>query len=48
MKEIPLNAKIVCVDGEYGRLSHVIIEQNSQKVTHLVVEISNLLAFKKL
>ena len=47
MREIPLNAKIVCVDGEYGRLSHVIIEQNSQKVTHFVVEISNLLESHK-
>lgn len=47
MKEIPLDAKIVCVDGEYGKMSHVIIEQNSQKVTHFVVEISNLLESHK-
>lgn len=47
MKEIPLDAKIVCTDGEYGKLSHVIIEQNSQKVTHFVVEISNLLESHK-
>ena len=47
MKEIPLGAKIICIDGEYGKLSHVIIEQNSQQVTHLVVEISNLLESHK-
>lgn len=47
MKEIPLGAKIICVDGEYGKLSHVIIEQNSQKVTHFAVEISNLLESHK-
>ena len=47
MKEIPLDAKIVCVDGESGKMSHVIIEQNTQKVTHFVVEISNLLESHK-
>ena len=47
MKEIPLNAKVVCVDGEYGKSSHIIIEQNTQKVTHFVVEVSNLLESHK-
>lgn len=47
MKEIPLGAKIICVDGEYGKLSHVIIEQNSQKVTHFVGEIFHLLESHK-
>jgi uncharacterized protein YrrD len=47
MKEIPLDAKIVCVDGEYGKSSHIIIEQNTQKVTHFVVEVSNLLESHK-
>ena len=47
MKDIPLNAKIVCVDGEYGKSSHIIIEQNSQTITHFVVEISNLLESHK-
>ena len=47
MKDIPLDAKVVCVDGEYGKSSHIIIEQNSQKVTHFVVEISNLLESHK-
>ncbi len=43
MKEIPLDAMVVCVDGECGKLSHVIIEQNSQKVTHFVVKVSSFL-----
>ena len=47
MKEIPLDAKIVCVDGEYGKSSHIIIEQNTKKVTHFVVEVSNLLESHK-
>ena len=47
MKEIPLDALVVCVDGECGKLSHVIIERNSQKLTHFVVAVSNLLESHK-
>ena len=47
MKEIPLDATVVCLDGEYGKSSHIIIEQNSQKVTHFVVKQSNLLESHK-
>ena len=47
MKEIPFDALVVCVDGECGSLSHVIIERNSQKVTHFVVAITNLLESQK-
>ncbi|GAB4540956.1 MAG: hypothetical protein Tsb0014_32540 [Pleurocapsa sp.] len=44
MQEIHLDAKVVCTDGECGRLSHVIIDENSKKVTHLAVKNSNPLA----
>lgn len=47
MREIPLNVTVVCVDGKCGRSSHVIIEPNSQKVTHFVVDTSNFLEFHK-
>ena len=47
MKEIPLDAKVVCLDGECGKSSHIIIEQNSQKVTHFVVKESNFLESHK-
>ncbi|MEN9520023.1 MAG: hypothetical protein RLZZ381_2611 [Cyanobacteriota bacterium] len=47
MQEIPLDTKVFCLDGEYGKSSHVIIEQNSQKVTHLVVSNSQLLDSQK-
>lgn len=43
MKDFPLEAKVVCIDGEYGKSTHVIIEQNSQKVTHFVARVANLL-----
>ena len=43
MKEIPLDVMVVCVDGECGESSHIIIERNSQKVTHFVVKVGNLL-----
>ena len=47
MKEIPLDAMVVCVDGECGKTSHIIIERNSQKVTHFVVKAGNLLESHK-
>ena len=47
MKEIPLDAMVVCVDGECGKSSHIIIERNSQKVTHFVVKTSNILESQK-
>jgi sporulation protein YlmC with PRC-barrel domain len=43
MREISLDTQVFCLDGECGKSSHVIIEQNSQKVTHLVVSNSHLL-----
>lgn len=45
MSEIPLDAKVFCIDGECGRLSHIIIDENSKKVTHLAVKNFNPLAF---
>ncbi|WP_052055741.1 PRC-barrel domain-containing protein [Myxosarcina sp. GI1] len=47
MKEIPLDATVICLDGECGKSSHVIIENNSQQVTHLVVKSSNFLESHK-
>jgi hypothetical protein len=47
MKEISLDAQVFCLDGECGKSSHVIIEQHSQKVTHLVVNNSHLLESHK-
>lgn len=49
MKEIPfpLDAIVICLDGECGKSSHVIIEQNTQQVTHFVVSTSNLLESHK-
>lgn len=47
MKEISLDAKVVCVDGECGKSTHVIIERNSQKVTHFVVKVADLLESHK-
>lgn len=47
MKEISLDAKVVCVDGECGKSTHVIVERNSQKVTHFVVKVSELLESHK-
>ena len=44
MQEIPLNAKVFCTDGECGRLSHIIVDENSKKMTHLAVKNSNPLA----
>jgi uncharacterized membrane protein len=38
MIEIPMDAKVMCSDGEAGISSHVIIDPTSRKVTHLVVQ----------
>lgn len=37
------NFPFVCVDGKYGKSTHVIIERNSQKITHFVVRVANFL-----
>ena len=37
MKDIPLNVKVTCVDGECGKSSHVIINPLNQSITHVVV-----------
>ena len=47
MNEIPLDALVVCVDGECGKSSHIIIERNSQTVTHFVVKVGNVLESQK-
>ena len=47
MNEIPLDVMVVCVDGECGESSHVIIESNSKKITHFVVKVGNLLESRR-
>lgn len=42
MKDIPLNARVTCLDGEGGRSSHVIINSLNRAITHVVVENDNL------
>lgn len=41
MKDIPLNVKVTCLDGECGKSSHVIINPLNQIITHIVVENDN-------
>jgi sporulation protein YlmC with PRC-barrel domain len=42
--DIPLNAKVHCVDGECGRSTYVIINPVSRQVTHFVVKEKGLAA----
>ena len=42
MKDIPLNAKVECLDGSVGKSTAVIIDPIEQKVTHFVVQGNNL------
>ena len=42
MNDIPLNAKVICIDGECGKSSHVIINPLNQTITHIVVENDSL------
>lgn len=37
MRDIPLNAKVECIDGSAGRSSYVILDPFTDRVTHLVV-----------
>ena len=43
MKDIPLNVKVTCIDGECGKSSHVIINPLNQSITHVVVHSENFL-----
>lgn len=36
--DIPVNVEVQCVDGGCGRSKRVVVDQNAQQVTHLVVE----------
>jgi sporulation protein YlmC with PRC-barrel domain len=36
-KEIPVEGKIVCTDGECGRLEQIIVDPIDDRITHLVV-----------
>lgn len=38
MLEIPLNAKVDCIDGHAGKSTHVIIDPRNRTVTHIVVK----------
>lgn len=42
MKNIPLNVKVVCSDGDFGRSSHVIINPLKEAITHIVVQSDRL------
>ena len=43
MKDIPLNVKIECIDGNCGKSSHVTIDLSNQSITHIVVESDDFL-----
>ena len=36
--KIPLKAKVICKDGEYGSVKELLIDPIKEKVTHLVIE----------
>lgn len=38
MKDIPLNAEVICKDGKCGKTSHVIINPLNRAITHFVVQ----------
>ena len=38
MKDIPLNVKVTCIDGNCGKSSHVIINPLNRTITHIVVQ----------
>ncbi|MBE9045473.1 PRC-barrel domain containing protein [Pleurocapsales cyanobacterium LEGE 10410] len=38
MKDIPLNAEVICKDGKCGKTSHVIINPLNRDITHVVVQ----------
>lgn len=42
MKNIPLNVRVMCADGECGRSSHVIINPLKEVITYVVVESDRL------
>lgn len=47
MKNIPLNVKVVCSDGECGKSSHVIINPLDWVVTYIVVDSDRLRGSKQ-
>ena len=38
MKNIPVNAKVECTDGQGGESTYLIIDPTSRKLTHVVIE----------
>lgn len=42
MSEIPIGAKVKCLDGHHGKSTHIIVDPISRQVTHIVVESSHL------
>ena len=42
MKNISLNAIVMCADGNYGRISHIIINPVREVITHIVVQSDRL------
>lgn len=46
--ELPLNAQVNFADGPCGRITHVVIDLRSQKLTHLVVRVKDRYPFEYL
>ena len=47
MKDIPLNADVICDDGKCGKTSHVIINPLDRAITHVVVQNEEFLGSNK-
>ena len=48
MIDIPVNAKVECADGHGGRSTCVVLNPNTQRLTHLVVKESKFPRFERL
>jgi uncharacterized membrane protein len=42
MRELPLDAKAVCTDGEVGWLTDVVVDRANRSVTHVVVRVNDV------
>ena len=36
--EIPVHARVTCIDGAVGKSSHIIVDLVTEQVTHFVVK----------
>jgi uncharacterized protein YrrD len=46
--DVPIGAKVICLDGEDGRVSHVIVNPVSKVITHLVVHTPGLFGSERM